>query len=90
MEFSRQEHWTGVPFPTPRNLPNPEIEPFVSCISCTGRQIPDQCATWEAQGSYSCKELNFPSPLKQKQPKNPQHSFKDKHLKKKDEIASVP
>ena len=27
MEFSRQEYWSGLPFPPPRDLPNPEIEP---------------------------------------------------------------
>ena len=27
MGFSRQEHWSGLPFPTPRDLPNPGIEP---------------------------------------------------------------
>ena len=27
MEFSRQEYWSGVPFPSPGDLPNPEIEP---------------------------------------------------------------
>ena len=27
MEFSRQEYWTGLPFPTPEDLPDPEIEP---------------------------------------------------------------
>ena len=26
MEFSRQEHWSGLPFPSPGNLPNPGIE----------------------------------------------------------------
>ena len=25
--FSRQEYWTGLPFPSPRDLPNPRIEP---------------------------------------------------------------
>ena len=25
---SRQEHWSGLPFPPPGNLPNPEIEPL--------------------------------------------------------------
>ena len=25
--FSRQEYWSGLPFPTPRGLPNPEIKP---------------------------------------------------------------
>ena len=27
MEYSKQEHRSGLPFPTPRDLPNPEIEP---------------------------------------------------------------
>ena len=27
MEFSRQEYWTGLPFPSPGDLPDPEIEP---------------------------------------------------------------
>ena len=27
MEFSRQEYWSGLPFSTPRDLPDPEIEP---------------------------------------------------------------
>ena len=26
MEFSRQEYWSGFSFPTPRDLPNPEME----------------------------------------------------------------
>ena len=26
MEFSRQEYWSGLPFPSPGNLPNPGIE----------------------------------------------------------------
>ena len=27
IEFSRQEYWNGLPFPTPGDLPDPEIEP---------------------------------------------------------------
>ena len=27
MGFSRQEYWSGLPFPFPGDLPNPEIEP---------------------------------------------------------------
>ena len=27
MEFSRQEYWNGSPFPSPRDLPKPGIEP---------------------------------------------------------------
>ena len=27
MEFSRQEYWSELPFPSPGDLPNPGIEP---------------------------------------------------------------
>ena len=27
MGFPRQEYWSGLPFPTPGDLPDPEIEP---------------------------------------------------------------
>jgi len=28
MGFSRQEHWSGEPFPSPGDLPDPEIKPW--------------------------------------------------------------
>ena len=28
MAFSRQEYWSGMPFPSPRDLPDPGIEPW--------------------------------------------------------------
>ena len=28
MGFSRQEHWSGLPFPSPGDLPDPGIEPM--------------------------------------------------------------
>ena len=28
MEFSRQEYWSGLPFPLPGNIPDPGIEPM--------------------------------------------------------------
>ena len=27
MEFSRQEYWSGLPLPSPGDLPNPGVEP---------------------------------------------------------------
>ena len=27
MEFSRQEYWSGLPFPSPEDLPDPGIKP---------------------------------------------------------------
>ena len=28
MQFSRQEYWSGLPFPPPGDLPDPETEPL--------------------------------------------------------------
>ena len=32
MGFSRQEYWSGLPFPSPGDLPYPEIEPRSSVL----------------------------------------------------------
>ena len=32
VEFFRQEYWSRLPFPSPGNLPNPEIEPMSSAL----------------------------------------------------------
>ena len=44
MEFPKQEYWSGLPFPTPGDLPDPAIEPMSSALqldslppSCQGR-----------------------------------------------------
>ena len=37
MGFSRQEHWSGLSFPSPGDLLDPIC---VSCVSCIGRRIP--------------------------------------------------
>ena len=43
--FSRQEYWSGLPCPPPRNLPNPRTEPtslsFANCIG--GRSLAPLC-----------------------------------------------
>ena len=38
MKFSRQEYWSGLPFPSPGDLPNPGFRTRVSCIA-------DRCFT---------------------------------------------
>ena len=38
MGFSRQESWSGLPFPLPGHLPDPGTEP-VSHVSCVGGWI---------------------------------------------------
>ena len=40
MGFSRQEYWSGLPFPSPGDLPNPGIEPMVPALA--GRFFTDQ------------------------------------------------
>ena len=37
--ISRQEYWSGLPFPTPGDLPNPGVKLTASCVSCFGRRI---------------------------------------------------
>ena len=49
MEFSRQEHWSELPFLIPGDLPEPEIE-----LTSLGRWILHHWATWEAFTSYYC------------------------------------
>ena len=54
MGFSRQEYWSGLPFPTPGDLPDSGIE-FVSLMSLalTGRFFTTG-TTWEAL-MFSCR-----------------------------------
>ena len=48
MEFSRQEYWSGLPCPSPQDLPNSGIEP----VSLPSPAVADGfftiSATWEA------------------------------------------
>ena len=45
--ISRQQYWSGLPFPTPGNLPDPGIKPMSLCLHI-GRWVPYVWATWEA------------------------------------------
>jgi len=45
MEFSRQEYWSGLPFPPPGDLPDPRIEH--ASLALEGRFV-IPCATWKA------------------------------------------
>ena len=47
-DFSRKEHWSGWPFPSPGPPPNSRIEPESLVSPCIGRRILDHWATWEA------------------------------------------
>ena len=53
MGFSRQEHWSRLPSPPPRDLPNPGIE-LVSHVSCSGRWVLyRQCNHFKPRGLFS-------------------------------------
>ena len=39
MELSRQEYWSGLPYPPPGKLLDPGMEPKSSYIFCTGRHL---------------------------------------------------
>ena len=36
MEFSRQEYWSGLPFPSPEGFPDPGIEPASESLALAG------------------------------------------------------
>ena len=48
MKFSRQEYWSGMPFPSPGSLPNPETEPTSFCLLHWQANSFTMSATWEA------------------------------------------
>ena len=45
---SGKEYWSGLPFPTAGDLPDPGFEPKSLPSSYIGRQILYHCTTWEA------------------------------------------
>ena len=52
--FPRQDYWSGVPFPTPEHLPDPEIEPMFPALA--GRFF-----TNGTPGKYSWETPKFKS-----------------------------
>ena len=50
MEFPRQEHWSGLPFPTPRDLRNPGIKP----VSLASPALAGGFFTTEPPGKPTC------------------------------------
>ena len=57
MEFSRQEYWSGLPFPSPGDLPNPGIEPRSPALQAVLNQLSYQGSLFcdiFAYSFYSC------------------------------------
>ena len=52
MEFSRQEYWSGLPFPSPGDLPNPEIEPVSLRSPALAGGFFNTSTTWEVPKIY--------------------------------------
>ena len=48
MEFSRQEYWSGLPFPLPVGLPSPGIESTSLASPALADGFFTTSATWEA------------------------------------------
>ena len=48
MGFCQQEYWSGLPFPSPRNLPDPRIRPKSPASPALAGGLFTLRATWEA------------------------------------------
>ena len=48
MGFSRQEYWSGLPFPSPGDLPNPGLKPVYLMSHALAGGFFITSATWEA------------------------------------------
>ena len=59
MKISREEYWSRLPFPIPRDLPNPEIQPDSLASPVSADRFFPTRANWEAQINYTpIKMLN--------------------------------
>ena len=52
MEFSRQEYWSGLPYPSPGNLPDPGIEPRSPALQADSLHL-------SHQGSSQCQDMTL-------------------------------
>ena len=57
--FSRQGYWSGLPLPTPGNLPNPVIEPASLASPDLEGGFFTTSATWEAQSLFNGHALMY-------------------------------
>ena len=56
MGFSRQEYWSGLPFPSPEGLPDPGIEPGSPALQADSLPSePPVCASLEHYGDLVAK-----------------------------------
>ena len=55
--FSRQEYWSGLPCPPPRDLPNPGIKLGSLMSPALAGGFFTSSTTWEAQDTYICRYI---------------------------------
>ena len=60
MGSSRQEYWSGFPSPSPGDLPDSGVEPPISSVSCTGKQVPyHQCHPGSPQTLLTSTDFQY-------------------------------
>ena len=59
MDFSRQEYWSGLPFPSPEDLPDPGTEPKSLASPALAGGFFTTSATWEAPVGHSLVGNHF-------------------------------
>ena len=61
MGFSRQEYWSGLPFPSPGDLPNPGIEPGSPALQTDA--LPSEPKRLSAIWETRVRSLGWEDPL---------------------------
>ena len=59
MRFSKQEFWSGLPFPPPADLPNPGIDPMSLMSPAWVGEFFTTNTTWEAMSVYITYQIAF-------------------------------
>ena len=57
MGFSRQEYWSGLPFPSPGDLPDPEFEPRFPALQADALSEPPGKTTTDGKVSLKTHTL---------------------------------
>ena len=63
MEFSRQEYWSGLPFPSPGDLPDPGIEPGSPALRADALPSEPPFCIWEDAKVWAHWNHSFDMPL---------------------------
>ena len=59
MGFSRQEYWSGVPFPSPGDLPDPGIEPRSPTLQAEALTYIADCICLVPKLTLLCLQANW-------------------------------